>query len=258
MPEPTFLVCGGQRCGTTSVWNLLNQHPDIFMANPPRPEPKFFVNDHAADKQDYLDQWFSDTGEATAIGEKSTSYLETPGAAERIAAMFPNIRLVFVLRHPAERAISNYRFSVQNGLETRSLVNAMAGIDPPKFDRNSVCRVSPFDYIQRGKYADLLAPYEGCFDRRQLCILFLDDLQENPAKFVRGLYGFLEVDSKFTPPFASEKHNVSAESAPLADEETIQQLVEGFAESNRQLKSITGCYPKAWDRMTPQLKASIR
>lgn len=258
MPKPTFLVCGGQRCGTTSLWNILNEHPEVYMATPPRPEPKFFLTEPLTGFDDYLDEWFSNTGTAKAIGEKSTSYLETHGTARRIASVLPEIKLIFMLRHPAERAVSNYRFSKQSGLETRSLAEAMTDKAPPSFDRNAVHIVSPFDYVRRGQYAELLGEYFETFDRSQLCILFLEDLRATPETVVSTLYDFIGVDSEFRTVCATEVFNETSDQTPLADEATVQSLVECFSESNRQLQSLVGAYPNAWDCVTEQLRACIR
>ena len=79
-----LLVIGGQRCGTTYLHGLLDEHPEIAMARPARPEPKVFLSDELSGRGG------SGTARRTSrtptdekvLGEKSTSYLEDPLAAD--------------------------------------------------------------------------------------------------------------------------------------------------------------------------------
>jgi len=140
---PTFIIAGAPRSGTTWLYELLDRHPDVFMAKPPRPEPKFFLVDelYALGIQHYYSTWFRDASSYPAAGEKSTNYLESPTAAERIHAHLPEVKLVFILREPARRAYSNWMWSVMNGLETDDFDAAVAALK--KADTKFV--MEPFD-----------------------------------------------------------------------------------------------------------------
>jgi hypothetical protein len=253
MSEPTFLVCGGQRCGTTAVWHLLNDHPDVFLAQPVSPEPKFFLSDENGTIADYEQQYFSDTQRASAVGEKSTSYFEMPGTAERIAAAYPDIRLVFILRHPAERAVSNFLFSVAGGFETRTFDEAMKGANDPAFERKRVQLVSPFDYIKRGRYAERLKPFHQYFSANHLLYLFFDDLVAAPESLCRSLYNFLGVDADFHPPSLGTVANSGAAWPKLMSQQTLTELIKAFADSNESLSRLTGRDLECWTRPTERL-----
>src|SRR5439155_22656297 len=97
------------------------------MARPLMAEPKFFLVDHVYDKglNFYATTWFAAAGDSRLAGEKSTDYLESAVAAERIARDLPRVKLVFILREPAERAYSNYVWSRMNGLETEDFATAL-------------------------------------------------------------------------------------------------------------------------------------
>src|SRR5262245_54559624 len=167
------------------------------MAKPIKPEPKFFLVDdlYAKGLAHYAATWFSDVPAGRMAGEKSTDYLESASAAERIGRDLPNARLVFILREPVDRAYSNYLWTRMNGLEQDSFADALALEDerertlPPrlKFAR-------PYSYFSRGLYADLLRPYVDRFAPDRLLVLKFEDLVERPRALLETLHKFLGVD----------------------------------------------------------------
>ena len=137
-PRQHFLVIGGQRCGTTYLHTMLDAHPDITMARPARPEPKVFLD---AEKSARGLGWYRETYFAHAAGEarwgeKSTSYIESAEAASRAAEVLGDADILVLLRDPVVRAVSNWRFSTDNGFETRPLAEAFEAnlADSPAWD----------------------------------------------------------------------------------------------------------------------------
>ena len=123
------------------------------MAAPFRPEPKFFLLDdlHARGLPYYESTFFGHRPGARLRGEKTVSYMESDKAAERIAAAFPQARIVFLLRDPVERAISHYWFSVENGVETLSMEQAFRREEDGNMGEEwSRLSMSPFTYLRRG------------------------------------------------------------------------------------------------------------
>src|SRR5688572_26028790 len=96
-----FLLAGAQRSGTTFLYHLLDQHPEIEMARPLRPEPKFFLRTDAG-IEDYTKLFPGKPG-AHVLGEKSTSYIEHPDAARLARSLLSEPRVIFLLRDPVER-----------------------------------------------------------------------------------------------------------------------------------------------------------
>jgi len=253
MTRPTFLIAGGQRCGTTSLWHTLNDHPEVYLAQPVTPEPKFFLPDNPESLADYEKRHFASAGNVKAVGEKSTSYLEVAGTAGRIAAAYPDIRIVFLLRHPVERAVSNYLFSVAHGFESRAAAAALAGQGEPAFDESQVRFVSPYSYIRRGLYAELLRPYQQEFPAEQLQILFFDDLVDDLAGLCQKLFEFLGVESEFRIPSPGTVANRGPEWTPMISDSTLETLIETFRESNTEIAKLTGRDLAAWNRASDRL-----
>ncbi len=254
--EPTFVIAGGQRCGTTTLYALCDDHPEIHMAKPRWPEPKHFLQEpwEAHHRQSYLERWFAKTGSARAAGEKSTSYLETPGTARRMKEQFPSIKAVFILRHPVERAISNYRFSHRNALENMSLEDAIH-LEPTRLGDQPFAELSahPFAYLRRGHYFEQLQQFFDHFPPTDLKVLLHDDLNERGEHLCQELFAFLGVDPRFVPPQLHRRHNEHPPDDLHVSQALLDEMFEAFADGNRLLEQHLGRDLSAWSKMTPAL-----
>lgn len=233
-----FLVIGGQRCGTTYLHTLLEAHPDIAMARPARPEPKVFL-DGAATARGlgwYERAYFSHAGDEARWGEKSTSYIESAEAPSRAAAVLGEADILVLLRDPVQRAVSNWRFSTDNGFETRPLAQALEeNLRLSRAWSPGGTSVSPFAYLERGRFADYLHPWEDAFPGR-VRIHFLRDLVTDESA-LRALYTGLGVDPAFRPEMFGARVNRSEEPAPDLDPDLVHRLRDYFADSDRRLRA---------------------
>ena len=239
MPDH-FVIIGAQRCGTTYLTQLLDEHPGIEMAKPLRPEPKFFLDyEQFAQGADYYEaQYFSDA-DVRVRGEKSTSYIEHDVAVRRIVALFPAATIVAVVRDPVARAVSNHYLSTAEGVETLPLVDALRAADAGNrpWDRARFS-VSPFAYLARSCYADALERVARRVPREQLHVLVFEELVADPS-VLAALYERLGVDPGFRPPGVGAPVNVSPDPGEL-DPETEAWLRAYFAEPNRRLEEFLG------------------
>lgn len=241
-----FVIVGGQRCGTTYLYTLLDEHPQVEMARPVRPEPKFFLAPDAVEAgiEAYRARHFGHRPDARAHGEKGTSYLETPGAAEWIAAVLPGSRIVALVRDPVERAISNHRFSVAHGLETLPVDEALTEeAERRPYDAARVS-ASPFAYLRRGRYAELLEPYLARFGRDRVFVGVFEELVAGPAVYDE-LCDALGVDRFAPPSLGSVVNEATVERGDVADE-TVARLRAHFEPSVRRLEELLGRDLDAW------------
>jgi hypothetical protein len=107
---PDFIIIGAAKSGTTSLWDYLNRHPDIFMSRPK--EPCFFDEDVAWSRGiDWYRTLFAKAQEHQVCGEASTNYSRWPqvtGVPRRIHAVLPNVKLIYLMRNPVDRTFSHY------------------------------------------------------------------------------------------------------------------------------------------------------
>lgn len=111
--RPTFLICGAKKAGTTALANYLREHPDVILSHPK--ETNFF-RDHYDKGLSWLASHYDHYEGEPAIGEASVWNMYEPEAAHRIHETIPEARLVFVLRDPVPRALSQYYYDLRCGL----------------------------------------------------------------------------------------------------------------------------------------------
>jgi Sulfotransferase domain len=234
-----FLIIGAQRCGTTYLHSMLDAHPEITMARPARPEPKVFLSDERADKgiDWYRESYFGHATTEPLLGEKCTSYIEDPKAPARAARVLGDAQIVVLLRDPVQRAVSNWRFSTENRLEDRPLETALrenlAGEAP--WDPTATS-VSPFAYLERGRYADYLGAWFATFPSG-VHVCFLQDLMGDET-VLAGLFASLGVDPGFRPTHRDQAVNQSEEPAPALPSDLLLLLEEYFESSNVALSRL--------------------
>jgi len=235
-----LLVIGAQRCGTTYLRSLLDAHPEITMARPFRPEPKVFMSAEltARGMSWYHETYFAHASDEMVYGEKSTSYIEDPDAARRARAMLGEVEVLVQFRDPVARAISNWRFSTEHGLEHRPLVDALEENlhGPLPWDR-SLTSVSPFAYLERGRYIDYLDSWQATFPG-SVHLLLLEDFDTQTAAL--DLYRRLRVRDDFVPPELDVPVNISDGSPPVLDPGLVAAMRTYFEPTDTKLSRLLG------------------
>jgi hypothetical protein len=250
-----LFIVGAQRSGSTYLYHLLDEHPEVAMSRPVRPEPKFFLNEqlYAKGRAYYENTYFSDHSKRTKyLGEKSTSYIESVEVANRIRLFYPNARILMILRNPVIRAYSNYKFSVAHQIENLSFEDALQA-EPERLTSASFSTsVNPYAYCQRGHYIDYIEDYLKVFDRSQLEILIFEDLV-GKAENVQRLYRWLGIDDRFKPESLAKVVNA----IPQKDEDysnAFSTLALGYQDSLMRLENLLGYRIETWRQHWAKLK----
>jgi hypothetical protein len=243
-PGQAFII-GAQRCGTTSVATALARHPDVALAQPLRPEPKWFLEPGSADTVDaYLARHYPEIAAGARLRlEKSTSYLESDVACTEIARAFPDARLVAVLRDPVDRALSHYAFSRAGGVEELSVAEALdTAAEHRAWDRSAIS-VSPYRYLTRGRYIDDLRRWDETFGPDAVHVVILEELLAEPEQFA-GLEAALGLAPG--PAFVSGDQHNAGEETPHLDDGTRARLAAWFADANADLAERLGRPIERW------------
>jgi hypothetical protein len=206
---PDFLIIGAQRCGTTSLFKYLSQHPDVYPSFPK--EIHFFTNNYQRGLNWYRSHFpivqnnKKKTGRANKeyiTGEATPYYLAHPHAARRIKTTVPDARLIVLLRNPVERAYSHYHHEVRMGVEPLSFEAAIQA-EEVRLDKELERMLEDesyrsfnhqhYSYLSRGIYADQIQCWMDYFAPESILILNSDHLSSNPSGTVRQVTDFLEL-----------------------------------------------------------------
>jgi len=216
MTLPTFLGIGVPRGGTTWLHTLLISHPDVYMPTR-RKEVRFFDQSYERGLSWY-ETFFCPPEQADtyqAIGEISTQYYDCEACPERIFSTLPESKLIIMLRHPVNRAYSQYGFTVQRRNYRGSFEDFLA-------TRPTA--------LEKGYYSRYLKQYLRYFDRTRILALVFEEVFIDIFKTKKNIANFLDIDADKFP--ASVTHGkVNASSVPT------QQFFYGFVvKTGRRLR----------------------
>jgi len=201
--KPNFFILGAAKSGTTSLYFLLKQHPDIFLTE--EKEPTFF-NDGFQVIDNPIDYFelYDPSADEPIRGEASHTYMSNPRSGKVLKALFPDAKFVVILRNPAARAHSLYHHMRRNGYEyINSFEKAITAEDKrfasDKFKRTCTHSFYNFLYFRSGLYGQQLQHYFSIFDRSQFHVIKFEEFVADQIGHVRGILEFLGVDPDFSP-----------------------------------------------------------
>lgn len=207
---PNFIIAGERRSGTTSLACYFKNHSDIYLL--PKVDMAYFVDTQTKgiidrlkgkvdyslwakkhSKQDYL-SLFGNAANKKAIGEKSADYLFWDESHQRIKEFLPNVKIIISLRHPVERAWSQYINEVGKGREGLSFEEAILK-ENDRIKESDHAR-NHLSYVQRGFYDVSIKKLLKTFNKEQVYIVILEELIANPNIELEKIFDFLGVDKK--------------------------------------------------------------
>jgi len=213
--KPNFFIVGAARSGTSSLYEYMRQHPDIFLCNPK--EPMYFafpeqrvnfsgpgddleINAKAVTSlQMYLALFQG--AKQKALGEASANYLYSATAPKTIAKFSPNAKLIAVLRNPVDRAYSSYLYTLRDGRETATSFEQALELEQKRIADNWE---HLWHYSEMGFYFEQIKRYLEYFPEQQIKIILQEDLKKDTGRVLREVFEFLDVDPNFEPEIGLE------------------------------------------------------
>lgn len=256
MPLPNLIVIGAQKCGTTSLHHYLDLHPEIAIAcGVDSDEVHFFSWDGRWRRG--LEWYARQFREAPVRGEVSTSYSwypQHPETPARIARTLPGVRLIYLVRDPVERIVSQWHQDRAAAQELRPFEQAV---------------LEDAAYVARSRYATQLERYLAVIPQEQLLVLDQHELRVRRTETLRLVFGFLGVEETFTSPRFTEERNVSGEARALTPRGRTVMLVLHRTVGHRATHAVAARVPfrlpgierpgrEPRPAVTPELAARLR
>jgi Sulfotransferase family len=221
---PNFFIVGAPKAGTTSLYNYLDQHEQVYMS--PLKEPNYFASELRLENfvaearprmaremrslQQYLrgdlrekrfgglvSNWddylrlFKNVSDEIAIGEATPCYLWSRTAARNIAERIPHAKIIINLRNPADRAFSQYLHMLTVGSTRRSFRQQIDANLHAEGEQLGPLR----PLLEFGHYCEQIERYFKAFPRSQIHMSFYEDLEKDPASLMSSIFSFLGVDA---------------------------------------------------------------
>jgi hypothetical protein len=204
---PDFLVIGAYKAGTTSLHEYLRSHPQIFV--PERKEPSFFAFDQVGDPEAErrlnpvwsmaihdlatYEELFAPARPDQVVGEVSPEYLKNHAAPAAIAARLDEVKLVALLRDPAERAYSDFLMYTRDGQEdTEDFAVAL-----DRQDERRAAGMATGQYVVTGFYGEQLSRYYARFPPDRIKVVLSEDLRADRDGVLADVFAFLGVNPSF-------------------------------------------------------------
>jgi hypothetical protein len=201
---PDFFVIGHQKCGTTALYYMLREHPQIFLSE--YKEPRFFAPElrpplkhETRDRPQTLESYlalFADAGPDQLIGDTSPQYIRSPTAAAQIAALQPHARIIAIMREPVSYLRSYHMEMVLNHVEPEKDFRTAIEMEAKRRrDAADGSFLPPqFLYSDHVRYVEQLRRFEAQFPRAQMQLIVYDDFRGDNRATVRAVQRFIGVD----------------------------------------------------------------
>ena len=234
------MIAGAQKAGTTSLSGYLGQHPAV-VENRQR-EMAYFSRDLLYEEgyETAFQRYYPDgIGEGQIVLAKNVDVMYDETSLQRLHQHNPSCRIIVSLRDPVERAYSAYWYMRRVGRETTdSFEEAIASASRSAQDETNFFG----DYLNRGQYASQIKRLRETFGTKQVQVLLLRELKEQPERTVREIFDFIGVSSAYTPTF-ERRRNVSKR----ARSETFARMMASIKGSANPLKRLVrSVIPNRW------------
>ena len=197
---PDFFVVGHPKSGTTALYEMLRRHPQIFM--PELKETRFFARElhpragpgdpSPRTLEEYV-ALFAAAGSEQRAGEASPSYLRSRLAAQRIAELRADARIIAILREPVSFLHSLHMELMRDHAETESSLAKALALGPERRAAEARGGAPGLVYSDYVEYVEQLRRYHAVFPREQVLVLIYDDFRADNEATLRRVMSFLGV-----------------------------------------------------------------
>jgi hypothetical protein len=250
MPLPDFLVAGAMKAGTTTLWAMLNQHPEVYVT---RPKELHYFDQHFDRGIAWYAEQFTPGASERMIGEATPIYMTDPVYHQRMFETVPHARLLITLREPSSRAYSHYWMMRAKGSEEFETFEGGLAAEDARWEASERLRMKwRFAYRRRGYYAEQLRGLETVYGRDRMHVLIFEEFIKAPRDSMRGVFDFLGIDSAVADTVELEHRKSSRggrkakQGYPPMSPETRARLREDFAPHHADLQAWLGREVTAW------------
>lgn len=236
---PNFFLAGTPKSGTTTLFELLKQHPQCFI--PDVKTIEYFNSSRYNGEIGSYTQYFNDVqSHHKAVGDMSLYYYYHDDAPKRIVdKLGPNLKFIFIYREPVSRAISGFwhvkRLNIEkhfNFIEERSFedvfhIKATSSAElvikeaenlNDSINQNKVFpqfinadyeeKTAPLYYLRNSFYAKYLKNFLNVIDRENMMFLCLEEYKKSPERHLKAIFQFLEIEDNFLPMDFKKSFNI--------------------------------------------------
>lgn len=202
MREPNFFIIGAPKCGTTSVYFWLSEHPEIYMS--PVKEPNFFSGDICRKQKVESIEGYKKLFEAAnpdhkVVGEASTTYMMSETAVPKIEKRYDTPKYLVLIRNPVSMAHSLYRHLVATGAEHIGNFEKAWNMSNMRREEKRVnsIPISPkmLDYKKACKLGEQIERLKKVVRNKRLKVINIEDIKENTQKEYKKIINFLGLKS---------------------------------------------------------------
>lgn len=207
-----YLIIGGvTKAATTSLFFYLADHPNVCAAN--WKEVRYFLDKdyplpskyRFEDGIEKYQEFFSHCEDLRLRVEATPDYLYSQGTPQKIHAILPDAKLVFILREPISRLLSWYRFAKQNNaIQEKTTFDEYVMMQSKKHKTNQAQHLLA---LEQGRYSLYLKPYYTMFGRDRINIVFYEDLSTDPISVLKTICDFAGIDGEFYSNYAFKVFN---------------------------------------------------
>jgi len=203
MTLPNFLIVGAQKSGTTTLYDILNNHPEVNMSK--IKEVNYFTSEKKMSKglKFYSSFFYKKKATQKITGEASPGYMNNLYIPKLIKNQLGDVKIIMILRNPVKRAYSQYWDNRRHLSESLTESEIIGRYLTDEYSSKSK------GYFSRGVYIKYIEEYLKYFKRSDIHIMIFEELIDNPKKELKKLYNFLGIDDSDKLLYLSKYSNSS-------------------------------------------------